>query len=209
MAAALRHTFETLLEAYTNDKGLIDKLWSEIEKTYSNPKRYYHTLLHLENLLVQLTEVKDKIEHWNTVLFTLFYHDFVYKASRSDNEERSADIAAERMKHLSVSEETIQKCKNQILATKNHLKQTDSDTNYFTDADLSVLGKDWDVYETYFKQVRKEYSIYPDFLYNPGRKKVLNHFLQMERIFKTDYFFDKLEGKAKSNLKRELKFLEG
>jgi predicted metal-dependent HD superfamily phosphohydrolase len=31
----------------------------------------------------------------------------------------------------------------------------------------------------------------------------------MERIFKTDYFFNKLEVQAKKNLKQELIFLEG
>lgn len=205
----VKETFEILLNSYTKNQLLIEELWNEIEKAYSNPKRHYHTLSHLDNLLMQLTTVKDKIEDWNTILFTLFYHDVVYKASRSDNEERSADFAGKRMEQLSIPEEKITKCKNQILATKNHLQQIDSDTNYFTDADLSVLGKDWNVYETYFKQVRKEYSIYPDFLYNPGRKKVLHHFLQMEQIFKTDYFFNELEEKAKSNLRNELEFLQG
>jgi predicted metal-dependent HD superfamily phosphohydrolase len=39
------------------------------------------------------------------------------------------------------------------------------------DADLSILGKDLDTYLAYTKMIRKEYSIYPDFLYKPGRKK--------------------------------------
>lgn len=200
----LKQTFEVLLSSYTNDTCLIDELWNEIEKAYSDSKRHYHTLTHLDNLLDQLTLVKDKINDWDIVLFTLFYHDVVYKATKSDNEERSADIAAEKMKQLHIPDERILKCKNQILATKSHLKQTDADTNYFTDADLSVLGQEWDRYSIYFKQVRKEYSIYPDFLYSPGRKKVLNHFLQMDRIFKTDYFFDAFERQAKSNLAKEL-----
>jgi hypothetical protein len=33
-----------------------------------------------------------------------------------------------------------------------------------------------------------EYSIYPAFIYNPERKKVLNHFLLMDRIFKPAFF---------------------
>jgi predicted metal-dependent HD superfamily phosphohydrolase len=204
----MKETFETLLHSYTNNQRLIDELWNEIEKAYSNPKRHYHTLNHLENVLEQLLCVKSKINDWDTILFTLFYHDIVYKASKSDNEEQSAIVADERMKKLVMPDEIIIKCKNQIFATKSHLQQSDSDTNYFTDADLSVLGQEWSSYELYFNQVRKEYAIYPDFLYNPGRKKVLNHFLAMERILKTDYFFDKLEEKAKNNLKKELEFLE-
>lgn len=205
----LKQTFDTLLNSYTSNKNLIDEFWNEIEKAYSNSKRQYHSLAHLENVLQQLIYVKNNINDWDSILFTLFYHDIVYKATKPDNEEQSAVFAGVRMKKLEISDEKILKCKNQILATKSHLQQPDSDTNYFTDADLSVLGQEWSLYETYFKGVRKEYSIYPDFLYNPGRKKVLNHFLAMERIFKTDYFFDKLEEKAKSNLKKELEFLAG
>jgi len=204
----LRQTFQTLLNSYTNNQRLIYEWWDEIEKAYQNPKRHYHTLQHLEHVLNQLLLVKDNINDWDTILFTLFYHDIVYKATKSDNEEQSAVYAGERMKKLGISGNIILKCTSQILATKSHLLQSDSDTNYFTDADLSVLGQDWSLYELYFHRVRKEYAIYTDFLYNPGRKKVLNHFVALDRIFKTDYFFDKLEEKAKGNLKRELEFLE-
>lgn len=208
MQSTLKQTFTTLLHTYTTDTGLIDTLWNEIEKAYSASKRKYHTRSHLEHVLAQLTLVKDNIQDWNTLLFTLFYHDVVYKASRSDNEEQSAAVAEKRMKQLAVSDEKIQKCKNQILATKSHVEQTDADTNYFTDADLSILGQEWDIYAEYCKQVRKEYALYPDFLYIPGRKKVLTHFLNMERIFKTDYFFKAFEEKAQNNLTAELQFLK-
>jgi predicted metal-dependent HD superfamily phosphohydrolase len=208
MHIELRAVFTLFLESYTSDIALIDKLWHEIEQAYSGPERYYHTLEHIKNVLEQLLLVKDNINDWDTVLFSLFYHDVVYKASRSDNEEQSAVLAEERMNQLSVAKEKILQCKKQILATKSHVQQAEKDINYFTDADLAVLGQEWNVYEQYFKQVRKEYAIYPDFLYNPGRKKVLNHFLQMQRIFKTDYFFETLEIQAKSNLQGELKFLE-
>lgn len=205
----LKKTFTILLHAYTSDIGLIETLWNEIEKAYFNPKRSYHTLSHLEHVLAQLLLVKDKIHDWDTILFTLFYHDVVYKASRSDNEEQSAVIAEKRMQELSVSTEKIISCKKQIMATKSHFKEADSDTNYFTDADLSILGQDWETYAAYVKDVRKEYAVYPDFLYKPGRKKVVAHFLNMERIFKTDYFFEGLEEKATRNLKGELAFWEG
>jgi predicted metal-dependent HD superfamily phosphohydrolase len=42
--------------------------------------------------------------------------------------------------------------------------------------------------------------MYPDFLYKPGRRKVLTHFLEMERIFKSDHFYQKYEEQARKNL---------
>ncbi|MDX2245424.1 MAG: hypothetical protein SF052_01505 [Bacteroidia bacterium] len=80
----------------------------------------------------------------------------------------------------------------------------DNDTNLFTDADLSILGQKREIYHAYSTNVRKEYAIYPDILYNPGRKKVLQHFLAMEQIFKTPHFQEKYEAQARANLEEEL-----
>lgn len=203
----LKQTFIGLLKNYTDNDRLANELWTEIEKNYSSKKRHYHTLQHLENLLVQLTEVKMEIQNWETILFTLYYHDIIYNSLKSDNEDKSAEFAEKRMKQISVPVELIELCKQQILATKSHIKSTDSDTNYFTDADLSVLGKLWETYSLYCKNVRKEYSIYPDLVYNPGRKKVLHHFLSMDRIFKTDFLYNKFEIQAKQNLQKEIELL--
>lgn len=203
----LKEIFSNLLINYTTNSSLINELWDEVEKNYSEKKRHYHTLQHLENLLITLTEVKSEIQHWESILFTLFYHDIIYTALKSDNEENSALLAEKRMQQLSVSNDIIERCKNQILATKSHSKSTDSDTNYFTDADLSVLGQPWEIYSLYYKNVRKEYAIYPDFIYNPGRKKVIQHFLSMNSIYKTDYFYNQFEKVAKENLMKELSYL--
>jgi predicted metal-dependent HD superfamily phosphohydrolase len=203
----LKETFIELLTNYTDNDRLTNELWTEIEKNYSSKKRHYHTLRHLDNLFAQLTEVKGEIQNWEAILFTLYYHDIIYNSLKSDNEEKSAELAEKRMKQISVSDGTAEHCKKQILATKSHIKSTDSDTNYFTDADLSILGQTWETYSLYYKNVRKEYSIYPDLVYNPGRKKVLNHFLTMDRIFKTDFFYNKFEIQAKQNLQKEIELL--
>jgi predicted metal-dependent HD superfamily phosphohydrolase len=205
----IKETFLKLIANYTDDDRLTSELWSEIEKNYSSKKRHYHTLQHLDNLLAQLTEVKREIHDWSTILFTLYYHDIIYNSLKSDNEEKSAELAEKRMLQVSVPNVTIALCKEQILATKSHLKSENADTNYFTDADLSVLGQDWETYSLYCKNVRKEYAVYPDIMYIPGRKKVLKHFLAMDRIFKTDFFHTKFEQQAKQNLQKELELLNG
>lgn len=203
----VRHTFEGLLHHFTNNEPLIVDLWGEMVKNYSGSKRHYHTLQHLENVLLQLQEVKTQINSWEAVLFTLFYHDVVYNSLKSDNEEKSAVLAEKRMVQIGAPKELIQLCKEQILATKSHGISKNRDTNYFTDADLSILGATWEEYENYFENVRKEYSIYPDLVYKPGRKKVLNHFLVMERIYKTAFFCTKFEKQARENIRREILML--
>ncbi|PWK27962.1 hypothetical protein LV89_01369 [Arcicella aurantiaca] len=111
------------------------------------------------------------------------------------------------MKSIGVPLEMIELCKTQIMATKTHVLSENIDTNFFTDADLSVLGQSWEMYSEYYQNVRKEYAIYPDLIYNAGRKKVLKHFLVMERIFKTDEFYLKFEANARVNLEKELAIL--
>ncbi|MFC3901560.1 Predicted metal-dependent phosphohydrolase, HD superfamily [Acinetobacter marinus] len=203
----LKITFLSLLDRYTTDEVLKNQLWAEIETHYAEQGRHYHTLLHLEALLTHLNAVESNIACWDSILFCLYYHDMIYDVNRSDNEEKSAELATQRMTQLKISNEIIQLCRSHILATKSHQRSTNQDTNYFLDADLSILGQAWDVYSQYTAQIRQEYAIYPEKIYSAGRKKVVQHFLEMQRIYKTDYFYDRLEAQAKCNLQQELHLL--
>ena len=78
------------------------------------------------------------------------------------------------------------------------------DTNYFTDADLGILGQNEAEYLAYCKKIRMEYAMYPDELYYPGREKVIRHFLDMDQIFKTEIFRTRFEKQARYNLDMEL-----
>ena len=203
----MRDIFFELANAYSSDQELVSEYWNEIESYYAQSHRHYHNLNHIQDLYEQLKAVKTEIKNWNIILFSLFYHDIIYKSTKSNNEEKSAEIAVKRMEALKVSSQEIEQCAAQILATKSHVHNNDSDTNYFTDADLSILGRDWETYDTYCKNIRKEYSMYPMFAYRKGRKKVIKHFLDMDTLFKTTYFNSKFEQQARANLKQELELL--
>lgn len=205
----IKETFYQLIKKYDTGEARISELWLEIEKAYSSSNRFYHTLAHLTALLNQLTEIQTEISNWEAVLFSLYYHDIVYDATQSDNEEQSAMVAAERMRCIKVPEPIIEVCEQHILATKWHKPSANMDSNYFTDADLSILGYSFEAYSMYAKSVRMEYLIYSDRIFNEGRSKVLKHFLRMERIFKTDFFYSRFEQQAKCNLAKELDTLNG
>jgi len=197
-------TFTSLASRYTESIPLIEKLYSELVKHYSEKRRFYHNLDHLNSLLQQILPLADLIKDLDMVLFAVYYHDVVYRVLRKDNEEKSALFAEKRLNTLNVKTNRIALCNKHILATKTHQISDDSDTNFFTDADLAVLGQDWSAYKIYAEGVRKEYWIYPDIIYKPGRKKVVEHFLRREKIYKTEPFSAKFENQARSNLKREL-----
>ncbi|WP_343686386.1 hypothetical protein [Chryseobacterium gleum] len=203
----LKNQFEQLCSRFTEDRQLIHSLWNEIETRYSEKSRHYHDLLHLENMFTELEDVKGNISDFTGISFCVFYHDIIYDATSKSNEEKSAATAEKRLAELHLSKDDISVISEQIIATKSHLLSDHNDTNYLLDADLSVLGKDFKTYMEYTRNIRKEYSIYPDFLYKPGRKKVLKHFLELESIFKTEYFKEKYEVQAKENIEAELRLL--
>jgi predicted metal-dependent HD superfamily phosphohydrolase len=199
----IKVSFINSLKKFISDEDESIVLWNEIEKNYSKPNRYYHNLTHLDNLVTELLPYQNRFSNWDVIVFAIAYHDIIYNTLKSDNEEKSADLAVERLKEISFPENLISKCKAIILATKKH-EMADDETNLFTDADLSILGSEPKTYKIYAQQIRKEYKIYPNLVYNPGRKKVLTHFLGMARIFKTDGFFKKYELQARINLNEEL-----
>jgi len=203
----LKGNFTDLCLHFTEDRSLIENLWQEIETRYSEKGRYYHDLFHLENMFMELESVKNHISDFFTVSFSVFYHDVIYDSSSKSNEERSASYAVERLHKIGLTPTKISKTESQILATKSHQKSDDPDTNYLLDADLSILGKDSATYFDYTRKIRKEYALYPDLLYKPGRKKVLKHFLELESIFKTEHFRDKYEQQARENIAAEIQLL--
>jgi predicted metal-dependent HD superfamily phosphohydrolase len=200
----LKEEYFLLLVSYTSDENLITNYWLEIENAYCNPNRHYHTLGHLENLLTQLSVLKKEFVLYDSILFSLYYHDIIYDVFKNNNEVASAEFALQRMLQLLVPEKFIEACEACILATQTHQKSTSTDINYFLDADISILGSDEETYLQYANNVRLEYAAYPDEVYRPGRRQVLLHFLTQQQIFKTEYFKKLYEQQARINLSNEL-----
>ena len=199
----LTETFAILLEPYASQET-IDSLWQEIKSSYTHPSRYYHNLDHIQDMIQKWEELKDKFEQPELVALAIFYHDIIYTVSRKDNEEKSADLAMDCLKPLGLKQGQLDDIHHLILATKAHELSEDSDANFLLDLDLMTLGKDRETYKEYVKNIRKEYKMYPDFFYKPGRKKVLKHFLAMESIYKTVLFQESHEAQARANLLWEL-----
>ncbi|GAA4731614.1 HD domain-containing protein [Flavisolibacter ginsenosidimutans] len=207
----LKEEFLSLLTNYTNDRQAAAQRWSEIETAYTDKQRYFHNLSHIEQMLSSLHAVKAQIDDWDTIVFAVFYHDFIYDVVRyvneNDNEDLSADEAGNLLKEIGFVPAKIDRCRQHILATKHHKQSSDGDTNFIMDADLLILGQPWEVYKEYMNNIRKEYEVYPDNIFYAGRTHVLKNFLQTERLFKTDYFHQRFENAAKENIQRELEII--
>jgi predicted metal-dependent HD superfamily phosphohydrolase len=180
----------------------IDTLWQELVEAYSGKNRHYHNLTHLEEMIVQYEKYLSELTFPVEVLYAIFYHDYVYKATSKENELKSAEFAISILpEHAKINAALVF---DMIVATKLHEHNRVEDINWLIDFDLKILSKEWKEYEVYFKQIRKEYKIYPDLLYNPGRKKALQHFLENEFIYQTETFRTKFEKQARENIQREI-----
>jgi len=185
----------------------IQQNWKDLEKAYSKKSRHYHNLTHLKEMIESFETYSNRLQNPNEILFSIFYHDFVYSPSKKDNELKSAEYA------LAILPENVNLNKqlvfDAICATQQHQQNEIEDINWLIDFDLKILSKDWNDYKIYFEQIRKEYRIYPNILYKTGRAKALKHFLENEFIFQTDEFRSLYEEKARINIEKEISILEG
>ena len=209
MKADIKSQWFSLASKYTKDDFLINSLWLEISKHYSEKNRYYHTLSHIQNMLLQAKSFKDNIIDFDALLFSIWYHDIIYKSTKKDNEGKSAFFAKRSLKKLNFGEKQLKSVQNLIISTKQHqiILDQNKDNAYLLDFDLSILGSNWETYKTYTTQIRKEYKVYPNFMYKPGRKKVLQHFLERETLYFTKAYQVTHENRARENLKKELELL--
>lgn len=203
----VRNHFSNCLNSAATSAEQIQMLWNEIEAHYTASERHYHTLAHLDQIAGELLPCKNHFHNWTTVILAVTYHDIIYDTSREDNEEQSAEFARHRLAAMAFPPEESELCVRMILATKKHETHADEEINLFTDADLSILGADAATYDLYAGNIRKEYKRHNDLEYKAGRKRVLNYFLSLDKIFKTPYFFARYEQSSRINLSHELESL--
>jgi len=205
---SLHTVWNQLAGRYCSDHALIDRLFTEIKRKYTSSRRHYHNLQHIQALLAFSESYAGQLKDAEVVAFSIFYHDIIYNVLRKDNELRSAQLAIKRLQALSVPPEKTEQVKRYIESTQTHaitasVTHTD-DLQLFLDFDMSILGADWPAYEAYTRQIRREYRMYPDKVYYPGRKQFLQHCLQTEHLFQTSVFREQYEARARENMTQEL-----
>jgi predicted metal-dependent HD superfamily phosphohydrolase len=207
----IKDSWDQLTKKYCSNSALTDSLFNEIEKKYSARSRHYHNLQHIQALLELSQQYAHVLTDKDVVDFAIFYHDIIYNVLRKDNEQRSAGLAVKRLHALHVPEEKAEQVKIFIEATQKHIVtetvSNKADLELFLDFDMSILAAPWNDYLQYTQQIRKEYRLYPDKLYIPGRKQFLQQCLKADFIFHTAIFREKYEVVARENIRMELSLL--
>ena len=201
----LQYKYTELLLNIGFDENTIQDNWLNLQKAYSIKSRYYHNLHHLEEMINLFDRYKSELQFPNEVLYSIFYHDYIYKVTRKNNELKSAEFALSILPENTALDKQL--VFDMICATQLHQQNKIEDINWLIDFDLKILSKDWEDYKIYCDQIRKEYKIYPNILYKPGRKKALEHFLENEFIFQTETFRNLYEKNARTNIEKEVSLL--
>lgn len=182
-------------------------LFDDLITHYQEVHRHYHNIRHLYECLSWFDDIKGGLHHPDLVLIALFYHDVIYDPKSSSNEQDSANKMAADLQGV-LSDEKIAVIHEYILATKNHTNlltgSHQHDLAYLLDIDLAILGSQPDRFDEYDAQIRQEYAWVNGLIYHTKRQSVLRTFYRKDRIYLTDYFYDKLENQARENLKRHL-----
>ena len=202
----LKEKYTDLLINIGFSKEDIQQHWVDFEFNYSNQSRFYHNLKHLQEMVSCYDNYFDRLQFPNEVLYSIFYHDYIYVSSQKDNELKSAEYAIKILpKTTSINSSLVF---DMICATQKHQHNQMEDINWLIDFDLKILAKDWEDYKIYFAQIRQEYGQYPEVIYKEGRAKALKHFLEYEFIFQTEVFRKQFEQKARANIEREILLLQ-
>ena len=139
----LRNEWNNLVSKYSNNKILINNTFNDIEICYSSSDRYYHNLSHVKFMLSEAENFRTEFDDFNSIRFSVWFHDIIYEVDRSDDEERSADMAEAFLIKINYDKIKILNIKNLIRKTKNqqNTKSTDLfDPLIFLDLDLLILG---------------------------------------------------------------------
>lgn len=189
------------LGATTISGGLMNQLVA----AYSERQRHYHTLQHLRECLAHFDAAASLARRPAEVELALWFHDAVYDPLRADNEERSAQWAADSVLAAGCPGEVAGRVRGLVLVTRGHEAPAgDADAALLLDIDLAILGAAPARFDAYEKQVRAEYGHIEDTVFRPRRARILAGFLARPRIYATGPFHDALEQRARANLQRSL-----
>lgn len=198
----LKSEWQTLFEGFPVDAHLVASNFIELIAAYTEPHRFYHKLAHLHHLIGLLHETRMSD---SSVFLAAFYHDYIYIPGRSDNELKSTKVAKAQLAALGLNVTVIDRVCDLIMATKTHqLLDGDKAAAMFLDADMAIMGAPAAVYSNYVDCIRQEFASIPSFLFDRGRKKFLAGLLTQERIFITDWFYEKFEIQARKNIACEI-----
>ena len=177
-------------------------LYEKLAAAYTAPDRHYHDLRHIADCLRELDAARALAHDPRAIETAIFFHDVVYDGRRTDNEERSALVAAGALRQLGAGEVFIGEISRLILFTRHDIEPTTDDGKLMVDIDLASLALPAEQFDENSRRIRREYLHVDDATFVQARNAMLGGLLQRPRIYYTDVFFQRCEERARGNLER-------
>lgn len=181
-----------------------------LQSRYDEPWRHYHVWAHPQAMLRHLDQaITDGVELADPIAAAGFvlWHDAIYdpQAPHGRNEALSAELCRAEMAMIAEPISVARAC-TAIDATIRHLLPDGDylDAALLLDIDLSILGADDATFAAYDRAIRAEYAHVAEHDYRTGRAAILQRFLDRDRLFLTDWGFDRWESRAHANLDRTI-----
>jgi predicted metal-dependent HD superfamily phosphohydrolase len=191
------------------DVGPETDTFNQLQAAYSQSHRAYHTSRHIEECLVLLDELRHVANEAAEVEYALWFHDAVYKPMANDNEEKSADWAADFGAERGLPAAKVARIHAHIMATRHVALPTAGDSHLVVDIDLAILGATASRYSEFERDVRVEYRWVPDIIFRRKRAAILQSFLDRPRIYHWAPAFERFEQAARLNLSQAIQTLVG
>jgi predicted metal-dependent HD superfamily phosphohydrolase len=179
-------------------------VFAHLASAYTDPGRTYHNTIHIQDCLAQLDLSREFAQRPDEVEAAVWFHDAVYQPGASDNEDRSARLAEISLVACAVPLERARRVGDLILATRHLTLPQDPDAQLLCDIDLSILGREPEVFERFEQRIRQEYAHIPEPQYRRERAAVLARFLRRAVLYQTEFFRGRYEEQARANLSRTL-----
>ncbi|BFV57797.1 hypothetical protein KCMC57_up29010 [Kitasatospora sp. CMC57] len=176
---------------------------------WAEPQRHYHRTEHLAAVLDQIDALAGHADDPDAIRLAAWFHDAVYKPDRSENEERSAQLAVRALREAGLAEPLTEEVARLVrLTVGHHPAPGDRNGEVLCDADLAVLGGTPEQYAAYAAAVRAEYAFVPEDAFREGRAAILRQLLTLPALYRTTDARERYDEPARRNLAAELMLLE-
>ena len=180
---------------------------------YAQPHRGYHNAGHLDELIVLAREHTPDLDEAEQL--ALLFHDAVYVpgAAKGDNERLSAVLMKATVATLARADETLavsaDRSRRGLPASSRRRRMSGAppaEAARVCDLDLWRLASPWEAFQQHALGIRHEYLhlVADEPAFWAARHAFYKSMLAKPRLFATDYFVDRFEETARSNMRRAL-----
>jgi predicted metal-dependent HD superfamily phosphohydrolase len=206
--AELRRRWDALAESAQWKAPAAQDVFSRLMEAYGDASRFYHNAAHILDCLHELDAARDCCQDASAVEAAIWFHDFVYDPTRSDNEERSAEAAKKLLIELGADTTWTENVRLLILDTRHAKPPATADGQLLVDIDLSIFGRAAARFDAYERAIRREYDHVPEQAFAKARAAILRDFLNRAAIYLTNHFRRRYEPAARENLRKSAERLE-